>query len=278
MTLPVVGTIVAGDAGNGLCGGFVLAALDLFRHNPRLLPPPNTEVDRPPAGSPIFNYIVGRLLDSFACPTLAFPMGNAARVIEWIHTPGHDVLLSFYGWGLARRVVQGEWPKIKVDIDSGVPSPLNLVMGPERHAVDITGHIATLHNCHQVLAYAYEVEYEVDNAQNLTILVYDCNDPTNDDSRISLNIGSNPYNTIPIAAPAVSAALAGGPTVRGFFRTNYDLHDPSVIVAGWWSGWAGLGGGVTEIAAAVNSDGRIEVFAIGTDKALHHIWQIVRGG
>ena len=114
VVLPVVGTIVAGDAGNGLCGGFVLAALDLFRHSPRLLPPPNTDVDRPPAGSPIFNSIVRRLLDSFACPTLAFPMGNAARVIEWIHTPGHDVIVSFYGWGLARRVVQGEWPKIKL--------------------------------------------------------------------------------------------------------------------------------------------------------------------
>ena len=103
VTLPLVGNVVSGDAGNGLCGGFVLAALDLFCHNPRLAPPPNT--DKPPAGSPIFNYIVGRLLDSFASPTPSSPTGNAGRVIEWIHTPGHDVLLSFYGWGLARRAI-----------------------------------------------------------------------------------------------------------------------------------------------------------------------------
>jgi hypothetical protein len=252
VTLPLVGTIVSGDAGNGICGGFVLAALDLFRHKPRLAPPPNT--DRPAAGSPIFNYLVGRLLDSLAGPTLEFPAGNGARVIEWIHTPGHDVLLSLYGWGLARRIVDpnhGEWPKIKADIDSGVPSPLNLVMGPERELQDITGHIDTLHRCHQVLAYAYEV----DTAQNLTLLVYDCNDPTNDDSRISMNIGLDPYHTIPIAAPAVETALdksGVSHTVRGFFRTAYDLHDPSKI--------AGDHG--PQLSGAVSENGTVMVTGI----------------
>jgi hypothetical protein len=55
-----VGTIFSGDAGNGVCGGFVLAAPDLFRHVPRLLPPPNTDVDRPASGSAIFTYLIGR--------------------------------------------------------------------------------------------------------------------------------------------------------------------------------------------------------------------------
>ena len=45
-----------------------------------------------------------------------------------------------------------------------------------------------------------------------------------------------------------------------------------------WSNWAGLTGGITEIATAVNQDGRIEVFAIGTDRALNHIWQTSPGG
>src|SRR5258707_665913 len=31
VNLPIVGTIISGDAGNGLCGGFVMATLDLFR-------------------------------------------------------------------------------------------------------------------------------------------------------------------------------------------------------------------------------------------------------
>jgi hypothetical protein len=222
VTLPVIGPINAGDAGNGLCGGFVLAALDLFCHKPRLLPPSNTE--RPPAGSPIFNYIVGRLMDSFGDPTHNF---NAGRVVEWIHTPGHETFIPAVS-GLAKRVVADEWPRrIKVDIDSGVPSPLNLVGGPERGLLDVTGHIDTLHHCHQVLAYAYEL----DDAQNLTLLVYDPNDPTNDDSRISLKIDSDVNHTIPISAPSVNAAMEGGITVRGFFRTAYDLHDPSEIAS-----------------------------------------------
>ena len=117
-----------------------------------------------------------------------------------------------------------------MDIDAGVPSPLNLVGGPERGALDVTGHIDSLHHCHQVLAYAYEV----DSAKNLTLLVYDCNDPLNDNSTLSLNIGRDPAQTIPIAAPAVSAAMLGGIDVCGFFRTDYELRDPSAITGTQW--------------------------------------------
>ena len=35
---------------------------------------------------------------------------------------------------------------------------------------------------------------------------------------------------------------------------------------------------ITQIATAVNCDGRIEVAAIGTDTALNHIWQLHPGG
>jgi hypothetical protein len=45
-----------------------------------------------------------------------------------------------------------------------------------------------------------------------------------------------------------------------------------------WSSWDSLGGGITQIATAVNADGRIEAFAIGTDKALYHIYQTSPGG
>jgi acylphosphatase len=45
-----------------------------------------------------------------------------------------------------------------------------------------------------------------------------------------------------------------------------------------WSGWAGLGGGITKLATAMNADGRMEVFAIGTDQALNHIWQTAPNG
>ena len=37
--------------------------------------------------------------------------------------------------------------------------------------------------------------------------------------------------TIPIEAPSVNATIKDGITVRGFFRTDYDLVDPMSIVA-----------------------------------------------
>src|SRR5258708_38226931 len=41
-----------------------------------------------------------------------------------------------------------------------------------------------------------------------------------------------------------------------------------------WSGWASLGGIITtEPICGRNPDGRLEVFARGTDNALWHIWQ-----
>ena len=44
--------------------------------------------------------------------------------------------------------------------------------------------------------------------------------------------------------------------------------------AGPWSAWSSLGGVISsQLAAAVNTDGRIEVFGRGTDNALWHIWQ-----
>ena len=43
---------------------------------------------------------------------------------------------------------------------------------------------------------------------------------------------------------------------------------------GNWSGWAGLGGGLTSnVAVGKNADGRMEAFVRGTDNALYHIWQ-----
>jgi hypothetical protein len=44
--------------------------------------------------------------------------------------------------------------------------------------------------------------------------------------------------------------------------------------AGPWSGWSSLGGViVSDPSLALNSDGRLEVFALGLDGALWHIWQ-----
>ena len=228
VNLPVLGA-VTGEAGNGICGGFVFAALDLFLHDPRLAPPANTDADRPQNPSPIFDYLVERLVDSFGTPAQGLG-ANAARVVEWITTPGHDVTVSFYGAGLARRMIELEWPLIKADIDGGMPSPLNLVGGPERGRLDVTGTIDSLHHCHQVLAYAYEL----DGAGNLTLWVYDCNDPDNDQSTLTMHIAGDPRHTMAISGPSIEANMSGGMEIRGIFRSQYQWRDPSNIEGFDW--------------------------------------------
>ena len=278
ITLPVVGTIASGDASNGLCGGFTLAALDLFCHVPRLSPPPDTT--QPAGDSTIFNYLSGRLMDSLGSVGQG-GSANGARVVEWIHTPGHDVVVQLLsGVGLARRVVQQEWPKIKMDIDSGVPSPLSLVGGPYRDIIDIAGIIDSLHHCHQVLAYAYQL----DTTGNLTLLVYDCNDPGNDNSALTMNIAGDPAQTIPIASPAISAKMSGGIDVRGFFRSDYQVHDPSVMLSsGLNPHWTNMGkpqgpkvrgllGAVTVMDTPNSPSVRPHVFFEGDDYNLWCLW------
>jgi uncharacterized Zn-finger protein len=204
-----------------------LAALDLFLHTPRMFPPPNTNADRPEYGSTVFSYLSQRLIDSFGDPGQGLG-SNVGRVLEWIQTSDGPTL----GSGLRRRLIDDEWPKIKADIDAGKPSPLSLVGAPARGILDVDGIIQTLHHCHQVLAYAYEVN----NANRLTLLVYDCNDPSNDNSILAFDLG-NPAPATPIAAPDINANMSGGIEVRGFFRVAYTLRDPSAIAAGSASKW-----------------------------------------
>jgi hypothetical protein len=226
ITLPVVGTIKQ-DANTGLCDGFAYTTLDLFLANPRIKP---IDIDTPASGTPRFNYLAKREIDSFGS---APAFENAKKLIEWIQTPSHDVTISFYGNGLAHRMVKEEWPRIKADIDSGTPSPLLLVMEPKCGPGDIPGIIAALKRCHGVLAYAYSL----DDKNNLTLSIYNCNEPGVDSSTIILDI-SNPEHTIDITATGVSKSIPF--KIRGFFRPNYtfknpestwSIHDGTLLVA-----------------------------------------------
>ena len=40
-----------------------------------------------------------------------------------------------------------------------------------------------------------------------------------------------------------------------------------------WSGWNRLGGWISDLDVVCNSDGRLEVFGIGSDGALYDMWQ-----
>lgn len=199
------GEVKIGDASNGLCGGMVFTVRDLFEFH---LPPlPDTA---PPApGSPLFKYIVSRLLASFDLP------GGVLKYFEWMNTPDNDTTLWIaIRHGVAWHTIVEEWPKVKSDIDSGHLSPLGLVTVFSPNPADLGLN-------HQVLAYGYDL----DDGDNLTLHVYDPNTGAwaADDVALRLNL-SQPSNASPI-----THNINIGHRVRGFLRVPYSPHDPSML-------------------------------------------------
>ncbi|HEX8967478.1 MAG TPA: hypothetical protein VF937_06345 [Chloroflexota bacterium] len=189
--LPLGGTLPIGDAANGLCGGMVFTVGDYFEaHQPV---PPDTQ---PPAGgSPLYQFIVKRLIDSFNLPF------GIARYLELMQPSFPDVGLGFGLPGRAGVMLTDEWPRIQASLDAGHVAPLGLVKIKSAHPEDLCKN-------HQVLAYGYDLD-----GTDLTIWLYDPNYPDRDDVRLQLSI-ANPQ------AP-VSLTYVPDEEVVCFFHTSY---------------------------------------------------------
>jgi hypothetical protein len=222
IALPVIGTIVGPDATNGLCGGLTFAARDLFDNTPRLAPPDGTAAPEP--GSALSDYLVARFLASLGAQS---GWANLLKVITWIQTPDLNADIPVPVPGLAWRMVEMEWPDIKADIDAGRLSPLFLVLGPQDTGGGVPLIAAALGRCHQVLAFAYNL----DCSANLTLWVYDPNDPGSDSSTITMNV-SSPDDAVTIAAPAIQDRLGNQAPVRGIFRADYAWSSPASLETG----------------------------------------------
>lgn len=204
VNVPALGKVPIGDAHNGLCGGMVFTVRDLFEGNVAV----PASASAPADGSPLFNYIVGRLFDSFNLP------GGVAKYYEWMTTPDHDTgIWPFIRRGVVWHTIMEEWPKIKADIDSGHPSPLGLVTIFDLNPGDMG-------NNHQVMAYAYDV----DASNTLTLHLYDPNTGASDGCQLSISL-SNPSHSTPIPNNVNIHPLP----IRGFFRVDYGVHDASVL-------------------------------------------------
>ncbi len=181
--LPGIGNVPVGDASRGLCGGMVFAARDLFEASQP--PPPDTE---PPAlGAPLYRYLVRRLFDSFNLPR------GPLRYFHW---------MSLSDAAVERRTSSSEWPKVRAQLDCGVPAPLGLVKVRSVNPLMMGDN-------HQVLAYGYEE----DRARaEVRIWVYDPNYPDDDDVTVCVNVAP------PHFAPVTYST---GSQVRGFFLTHY---------------------------------------------------------
>jgi hypothetical protein len=202
-------TVTVGDANNGLCGGMVYTVKDLF--DTGFLPP--TNVSPPPAGSALFNYIVVRLTGSF-------DWDDVNQYLSWIQMSDHDTGFDTpFGHvvtarGLAWHEITEEWQqKIKPDLDASRLCPLGLVAGQEPSTVGFFIGLKDLGNCHQVLAYGYDLQ-----GSQLKIQIYDPDSPNDNNACITLDI-SNPQHTTPLS-------VSGSSQYRGFFRTHYTYHDP----------------------------------------------------
>jgi hypothetical protein len=181
----------------------VFTVLDVFTAG---LPP--LQDAQPPQGSPLFNYIVKRLFDSWNLPA------GVLTYYRWMMLPNDDsgvwlATLRGVGW----RTIEEEWPGIRSDIDAGHPSPLGLVTVASPNP-------ARLGENHQVLAYGYELD-----GDHLTLKVYDPNTaPAGaDDVRISLSVAH------PEGQTTITHNVGIGNPIRGFFRVPYSPADPAAL-------------------------------------------------
>jgi len=159
------------------------------------------------------NYLVTRLVQSLNGP---------AVVGTWLALdalPDHD--LQFFGdipgvFHLTVDACTMTGPgSIRGDIDSGVLSPIGVILtGPTYWPGDVF-------NNHVELVWGYELD-----GSQLTLHVYDCNNPGRDDITISLDISSEtPAKVISTNGTDMSPDRPN--EIRGFFRLPYTFASPA---------------------------------------------------
>ena len=173
-----VAKLPIGNAANGLCGGMVFAALDYWKQGS----PAPSETTPPPAGTPLFNYLVRRLIDSWDIP--GGPL-TYLKLMNPLLPDGDDHVGPFSVHGRGWRMAVREWPAIKSSIDAGNPCPLGLVK------LKSANPLALGHN-HQVLAYGYD-----QTGTAITLWLYDPNQSNTDDVALRFDI-ARPSAPIPV--------------------------------------------------------------------------------
>jgi hypothetical protein len=185
-----VGPVRLGHAGNGMCGGMVFGVVDyLEAERP---PPPDAQ---PPAqGSPLFTYLLRRLIAAFNLP---------------------DGIVRYWRWmarsdaALLDQVRHRSWAQVRARLDAGRPCPLGVVTVRGRNP-------ALLRHNHVVLAYAYSTDGpETDPA--VTVRVYDPNSGPVDD--IAIHFDSSTINS----------SINIGHDIRGFFPLRYRARRPPLV-------------------------------------------------
>jgi hypothetical protein len=199
ITLPFGRVLPIGDAANGLCGGMAFTVADYYETK-RAVP---ADTQPPAAGSPLYQFIVKRLFDSFNLPL------GIGRYLELMEPAFPDVGLGFGLPGRASVMVHDEWPRIQAMLDAGHPVPLGLVKVKSDAPEDLGQN-------HQVLAYGYDLD-----GTDVTLRLYDPNYADRDDVQLSLSIAS-----VHVPVPVTYFPTE---TVYCFFHTPYTPTQPPAL-------------------------------------------------
>jgi hypothetical protein len=179
-----------GDAADGLCGGMVYTAGDLFAAGV------SVPADRQPFenGSARFNAIVRRQVES----------------LRWLTVPVRYWLRSALGGSFAgdraRSTFDGEWPKARALNDAGEPAMIGLIRVASADPRALTRN-------HQVMAWGYAEDGRV-----VTLRLYDPNWPDRDDVTITIDLD-------PAFRPAALRQSTGEPLL-GWFVLPYSAREP----------------------------------------------------
>jgi len=184
--------IGVGDAADGLCGGMVYTAADLFIAGVPVPP------DREPFanGSARFNSIVRRQVQSLAWLTVP--------IRYWLRS----ALGGSFGSDRARATLDREWPKAKAEIDAGRLVLIGLIRVATVNPWQLTVN-------HQVMAYGY-----AEDGRGVTLDLYDPNWPDRDDVTITIHLD-------PAFRPTGLSQSTGEPLL-GWFVLPYSPADPRV--------------------------------------------------
>ena len=191
------GRIAVGNAANGLCGGMAFGSLDYWYA--RETPPRQ----RPAPGSPLYKFVVRRLIDSWNLPC------GASEYYQWMNLPDGDSTVQLLGRtvttqrGLSWRTIEQQWPQVRSNIDQGTPSPLGVITVASANPAELGVN-------HQVLAYGYSL-----TGTQVTLHVYDPNTGPADDTHISFDTSA------PTEPTTFTHNINMTLPVRGFFVSAY---------------------------------------------------------
>ncbi len=179
-----------GDAADGLCGGMVYTAADLFAAGVAI--PADAE---PPAnGSPRFRAIVRRQVESLAWLTVPFRYW-------W-----KSALGGRFGGDRARSTLEHEWPIARRELDAGRLVVLGLVRIASLDPRELVRN-------HQVIAWGY-----AEDGRGVTLNLYDPNWPDRDDVTITTHLD-------PALRPTGLTQSTGEPLL-GWFVLPYRSAEP----------------------------------------------------